>query len=916
EAPVGEIETMLAGLWSELLGVERIGRRDSFFTLGGHSLLAVRLISRIQQLGHAVDVAALFESPQLCDLAARLGQKPVTIVPANTITRESTAISPSMLPLADLTQAEIDHVMKQVPGGVANIQDIYGLSPLQDGMLFHHLLSEAGDTYIVVSQMAFASRELLDRYLSAAQGVVDRHDILRTSFVWDELSSPVQVVWRHASLDVNFVELDASAGPALEQLRRRYDPRHYRMNLGQAPLMRLVVGQDTESERWLMLELSHHLIGDHSTQDVFNEEIGKILAGEGNDLPEPQLFRNLVGQARLGVSQEEHDRFFQAMLGDVDEPTLPFGLSDVRRGDSLADETHEMLPRDLNDRLRGQARRMGVSLASLCHLAWALVIARTSGRKDVVFGTVLLGRTQGAAALDRAMGLFINTLPFRLSLDETGVEAAVRRAHSLLTELLRHEHASLAQAQRCSGVDAPAPLFTALLNYRHQAQAAPDRTEALSGIERLGGQELTNYPIALSVEDYGKSLGLTAQVVGGVSAARLCALMRQALEGLADAIAHRPTVPLCQLDILPEAERRLLLEEWNDTAAAFAEDACIHELFEAQAVRSPDAIALICDDEEISYGELNIRANRVAHRLIELGVRPDARVGICVERSPLMIIGLLGVLKAGGAYVPLDPSYPMDRLAFMLSDSAPVAVLADARTSGLVATMLEAGSQQCPLLDLTATAGAGDCDANPQRSALGLTCRHLAYVIYTSGSTGRPKGVMIEHAGLTNLVQAQIGLFDVDEHSRVMQFASFSFDACISEVAMALCCGAALYLPDHSVRLDYAQLESCVADRAISHVTLPPALLNGRSSLEGLATLRTVILAGEASGISLIEALPSGPAIINAYGPTETTVCATGWICPPAFPGPTVPIGRPISNTHVYVVDAHGGLCPVGVAGE
>ncbi|WP_207922948.1 condensation domain-containing protein, partial [Micromonospora sp. KC606] len=673
---MGEVESLLAGLWSELLGVERIGRRDSFFTLGGHSLLAVRLVSKIRQMGHAVDVAALFESPRLCDLAAKLTQKPRVAVPDNAITRESTFITPSMLPLVDLTQAEIDHVVAQVPGGIANVQDIYELSPLQDGMLFHHLLKESGDTYIVGSKMAFASRDLLDRYLEAAQHVVDRHDVLRTSFVWDELSSPVQVVWRHAPLDVEFVELDASAGPALEQLERRYDLRQYRMNLGHAPLMRFVVAQDTQNERWLMLEFSHHLIGDHSTQDVLNEEIGAILSGGKDGLPDPEPFRNLVGEARLGISQEEHQRFFQAMLGDVDEATLPFGLDDVRGAGEGVEEARELLPQDLNTRLRAEARRLGVSLASLCHLAWALVVARTSGRQDVVFGTVLLGRTQGTAVLDRAMGLFINTLPFRLVVDETGVEAAVRKTHLLLAELLRHEHASLAQAQRCSRVEAPAPLFGALLNYRHQAPSAPDPTRALSGVERLGGQEATNYPIGMSVEDYGHSLGVTAQAVEGVSASMLCALMRQALESLAHALDHEPTLPLHQLDVVPEAVRRVLLEEWNDTAVPFADEACVHEMFEAQVARSPDAVALVHEGSEISYRELNARANRLAHRLIELGVRPDTRVGICVERSPLMIVALLGVLKAGGAYVPLDPAYPADRLAFMLSDSNPLAVLA------------------------------------------------------------------------------------------------------------------------------------------------------------------------------------------------------------------------------------------------
>ncbi|HZG96857.1 MAG TPA: amino acid adenylation domain-containing protein, partial [Nocardioidaceae bacterium] len=380
-------------------------------------------------------------------------------------------------------------------------------------------------------------------------------------------------------------------------------------------------------------------------------------------------------------------------------------------------------------------------------------------------------------------------------------------------------------------------------------------------------------------------------------------------------IADAPS-PVSRIDLLSPHERRLLLQEWNDTAVPFAEHACVHDMFEAQAARSPDAVALVHEGSDISYHELNARANHLAHQLIELGVRPDTRVGICVQRSPLMIVALLGVLKAGGAYVPLDPAYPTDRLALMVSDSNPSVVLADASTAGLVRAMLDDEGLACPVLDLTAPERDGGSEANPDRSALGLTSTHLAYVIYTSGSTGTPKGVMIEHHGLVNLAQAQIRFFEVSSRSRVMQFASFSFDACISEVVMALCCGATLCLPARSVSLDFALLGKYITDQAISHVTLPPALLHRQPDLEKLAGLQTLVLAGEAPSPALIQALPSGPNIINAYGPTESTVCATGWISPEPFSGATVPIGRPIANTRVYVVDAHGGLCPVGVPGE
>ncbi|OWK25878.1 hypothetical protein AJ87_49660 [Rhizobium yanglingense] len=266
----------------------------------------------------------------------------------------------------------------------------------------------------------------------------------------------------------------------------------------------------------------------------------------------------------------------------------------------------------------------------------------------------------------------------RLDLDGTGVEASVRATHARLAELLAHEHASLALAQRCSGVAAPAPLFSALLNYRHNAPAlACEAEDGLSGMEWLGGEERTNYPLTLSVEDFGEALGLTAQVVEPVSADRVCGYMQQVLEQLAEALEHAPNRPVRELDILPAAERTYLLEDLNRTAAAYASERCIHELFEAQVQRAPEAVAVVHEDERLSYGELNARANRLAHHLIGLGVKPDDRVAICLERSPAMVVGVLAILKAGGAYLPLDRAYPSARLRQVVDDAAPHLLLCD-----------------------------------------------------------------------------------------------------------------------------------------------------------------------------------------------------------------------------------------------
>jgi hypothetical protein len=398
-----------------------------------------------------------------------------------------------------------------VPGGAANVQDIYPLAPLQEGILFHHLMAEQGDPYLLPSLYGFSSREAVDRFLVTVQAVIDRHDILRTAVVHQGLVEPVQVVWRRAALDVQTLALDPAQGDVAEQLQTRFDPRRQRLNLSHAPLMRAHVAEDPAVGRWLLHLLAHHLISDHTTLALLAEEAELIEQGRQAELAEPVAFRHFVAQARLGVSQAEHEAFFGQMLGDVDEPTAPFGLlqspvvAEAADQPEDADEAAVDLPPAQAQAVRQLARQFGVSAASLMHLAWALVLARSSGRQDVVFGTVLFGRMQGGEQADRVLGLFINTLPLRVRLDGVAVQAALRQTHQDLARLLRHEHAPLSLAQRCSGVAAPTPLFGGLLNYRHSAPGQAQGEAGGDGLPRdmwqISAKERTNYPLTVSVED-------------------------------------------------------------------------------------------------------------------------------------------------------------------------------------------------------------------------------------------------------------------------------------------------------------------------------------------------------------------------------------------------------------------------------
>src|SRR5215510_1061908 len=399
EPPQGEIERILAQIWQELLNVERVGRCDNFFDLGGHSLLTVKLLERMRQQGLQADVGSVFAAPTLAGLAAVVDGDDGVSIPVNTITEQCTRITPEMLPLVKLTQLDIDRIVAIAPGGVGNVQDIYPLAPLQEGILFHHLSLTEGDPYLLGSLIRFDSRERLDSYLSALQKVIDRHDILRTSILWEGLPEPVQVVWRKATLPVRELEVDQGQPDVAHELRERFDSRRHRIDISQAPLLRAHIARDVHHGGWILMQLLHHLAGDHTTFEVMLEEIEAHLLGNAAALPPPLPFRTLIAQTRLGTTREQHETYFRQLLAGIDEPTAPFGLLQVR-GDGIEAEVTIDVEPGLATRARERARQIGVSAASLFHVAWAQVLALVSGRHDVVFGTVLFGRMQSGTGSD------------------------------------------------------------------------------------------------------------------------------------------------------------------------------------------------------------------------------------------------------------------------------------------------------------------------------------------------------------------------------------------------------------------------------------------------------------------------------------------------------------------------------------
>ncbi|NWE86102.1 amino acid adenylation domain-containing protein, partial [Pseudomonas edaphica] len=549
----------------------------------------------------------------------------------------------------------------------------------------------------------------------------------------------------------------------------------------------------------------------------------------------------------------------------------------------------------------------------IMHLALARVLGVVSGRDAVVFGTVMLGRMGAGDGGERALGMFINTLPLRVDVGEQGVRAGVKATHERLTTLLNHEHASLALAQRCSGVAAPTPLFSAMLNYRHSA--ATDMAaviEVAEGIQVLGAEERTNYPLTVNVDDLGEDFALTVMVDASIGAQRVAGYLHTALHSLAEALEQRPDMPLCGLNILPDTERHHLLHRLNQSPTHYSDTALIHAQVEAHAAAQPNAIALRFDTQRITYRQLNERANQVAHRLLAEGIRPDDRVAICVERGPEMIIGLLGILKAGAGYVPIDPAYPLERIAYTLADSAPVAVLVQADTQHLVGDLTR--------IDLNSLRA--ESIVNPR---VALSPAHLAYVIYTSGSTGLPKGVMIEHRHVARLFTATEHWFGFNANDVWALFHSFAFDFSVWEIWGALMHGGQLLIVPQLVSRSPDECYALICDAGVSILNQTPSAFRQLIAAQSAQahSLRQVIFGGEALEPGMLKpwyarAINAGTQLVNMYGITETTVHVT-YRALEAADAQLVgvsPIGVRIPDLQLYVLDARREPLPMGVVGE
>jgi amino acid adenylation domain-containing protein len=918
EAAQGEVEEILAGIWQELLGVERVGRGDNFFELGGHSLLIVQMMERLRRVGLKAEVRSIYGSSTLAELAQSLTRSVVGEfeVPENRIPADAQAITPDMLPLVTLEASHLERITQSVPGGAPNIQDIYPLAPLQEGILFHHLLNEqGGDAYVVPLLLSLSSREKLEGFIAALQQVIDRHDVLRTGILWEQLPQPMQVVQRQAQLPVEWVEL-AESQDLKEQLEEWMSPERQRLDLRHAPLLRLQVAADPHREQWYALLQLHHVISDHGSLETLLNETTAFIEGRAEELPAPVPYRNHVAQALAYARAHDAEAFFRSKLADVDEPSAPFGLLDVQGGGGRIDQATQVLDLTLAQRVRAQARRLGVSSATMFHAAWGLVVARTSAREDVVFGTLLAGRLGSTTDAQRVLGMFINTLPLRLQLRDVTVKELVEHTQRELVELLSHEQASLAVAQRCSGISGAAPLFTTLLNYLHSTlHPETEQLEMTSGVTVTESREWTNYPLTLSVDDQGDRFVLTAQTDRRINPRRIIEYTSIALASLMETIETKPEELALALNILPEDERRQVVEAFNQTHTAFPRHKLIHELFEEQVTDAPERAAIVHEGQTLTYAELNRRANQLAHYLMAKGLRPGAFVPVLMPRSPQLLIAELAVLKCGCAYVPVDPQQPIERQLFIARDCGAQWLLT---TEEIRAADFEDASLQVidygRLLDEVSGFSTENLQCCAQQSL-------PAYVMYTSGSTGLPKGVVVPHHAVIRLT-INNAYASISETDCVAHCSNPAFDASTFEIWGALLNGARVVIVPQETAMDSARLGALLSSQHVTVLWMTIGLLTQHADIIASAgsELRYLITGGDTVDPSVVRRVKRNGGltkVLNAYGPTECTTFSTTYPIEKLDEEvKTLPIGRPISNTTVYILNRCLQPAPIGAAGE
>ncbi|AFZ11266.1 amino acid adenylation domain protein [Crinalium epipsammum PCC 9333] len=918
-APQTQEEKLLAEIWAQVLGLEKVGVRDNFFALGGDSIRSIQVQSLAQKQGFSFSLHQLFQYQTIYELVQQL--QPTT---ADTTTNLVAAFS---------LISESDR--KKIP---ENIEDAYPLARLQAGMLFHSQYSEESATYHDIFSFYLKAPFDAEILQEAIENIVNRHPVLRTSFDLKSFSEPLQLVHQTANLALQVEDLQhLSASEQSEKINAWLEAeKQQHFDLSQPGLLRFQIHLRSAKTFQISVSFHHVILDGWSVAAMLTELFQDYLSVEAGYIAslQPELlskFRDFVVLEREAIASPSYQDYWQTKLSDRNIAKLPRWHSSQRSEIREIRSQQVVISSEICEGIKQLTKSAAVPLKSVLLTAHLRVLSILSGQSDIISGLVVNGRPEQTDG-EKVLGMFLNTLPFRLQLTGGTWTELVQQVFAAESELLPYRCYPLAELQKYSGGQ---PLFEAAFNFVnfHVYQGLQDFPE----IEVLDARvfEATDIPLFtdFSVDPFSQQVKIILQY----DAQEFCVEQIDAIAlyylRCLEAMAKEPQERYEVRSLLSEQEQHQLLIEWNNTKKDYPQDQCIHQLFEAQVERTPDAVAVVFEGQQLTYRQLNEKANQLAHYLQKLGVKPEVSVGICVERSLEMLVGILGIVKAGGAYLPLDPAYPDQRLAFMLADAQVSILLTQQSVETLYATSLQ--EKRVVYLDTDWQLISQESQKNPETT---VKPENLVYVIYTSGSTGQSKGVAVQHSNLVNAYFAWEEAYQLHQVTSHLQMASFSFDVFSGDMVRALCSGGKLVLCPRDLLLTPHQLYELMQREKIDCAEFVPVVLRNliqylEDTSNSLEFMRLLICGSDSWYGSEYQKFRqfcgSQTRLINSFGVTEATIDSAYFESADTNSLPLlrgglgrgstqqlVPIGKPFANTQLYILDNYLQPVPVGVYGE
>jgi amino acid adenylation domain-containing protein len=904
-SPRNITEELLAGIWADVLGLDRVGVEDNFFVLGGDSIRSVRVLAQAREKGLEFSLQQLFRYQAIGALAREI---------------KTSGASAEALPKTEPFELVSENDRARMPAGIV---DAYPLIMMQGGMLFHMALSPETAVYHNVNSWHLRAPFDRERFEAAVARTVARHPILCTSMDLTSYNEPLQLVHESATLHLGISDIRSLSNDEQGEVLDRFvaDERVRGFDLTQPPLLRFHIHRRADDSFQFTLTECHPILDGWSLNSTLSEIFTSyfaLLRGEPAPpaTPPTVTVRDFVLLERQTLEAEEHRTFWQNKLSGMQVTRVPRLPARYREtGTHRIRQEYVVVSEQVSEGLHATARALKVPIKSLLLAAHMKMMSVLSGERDVVGGLVTNGRPE---ALDgeQMRGLFLNTLPLRLRIPDGSWADLIRATFEAEWEMLPHRRYPLIVLQKQMGGQ---PLFEGQFNYVHfhvlEDVLRSGEVEVLPDVKKRVFEE-AHFPLTVAFNQYLFSsyinlmLQYDALEISQTQVQSVANYLTEILQRMAEAPAERHDTLLP----LSESERRQLLVDWNDTARDYP-SGCVHEFFETQAARTPEAIALVTDEESFVYSDLNARANQLARQLRKAGVRPDAKVAILLERSAEMVVGLLAILKAGGAYVPLDPDYPSERLRFMLEDCGATVLLTDSR-------LVESLSSCSATVVCIDTEAAAISQQSTENLGLSLSPDNLAYVIYTSGSTGQPKGAMVPHRGVMNCIAWMQETYTLTAADRFLCKTSLNFDASVWEIFWPLMTGASLMVARHDGQKNAAYLAESIVRHGVTAAYFVPSMLAlfiEEPLLAEARTVRKVICGGESISGETVQhfysCLPWAE-LHHSYGPTETSIAAAEFVCPREDGWQVMPLGRPLANNELYILDGQMEPAPVGVTAE